>query len=279
LTCLYIVATPIGNLQDITLRAIEILKAVDLIAAEDTRHSRPLLNHFGISTRLVSYREHNEAASTQGLITFLQAGQSVALISDAGTPLISDPGYRLVKTARDAGIQVVPIPGVSAVVTALCASGMATDRFSFQGFLPAKRVGRQRYLQALLVETQTLVFYEAPHRISETLEDVVSIFGAERIVTLARELTKRFEQIWQGTAGDAIAHLQSGDIPARGEFVLLVAGIESDQTSPAQYEAARVMKLLLPEMPPRRAADIASQITGENKKDLYKLAVQLRQQL
>lgn len=279
MSCLYIVATPIGNLQDITLRAIEILKAVDLIAAEDTRHSRPLLNHFGISTRLVSYREHNEAASTQGLITFLQAGQSVALISDAGTPLISDPGYRLVKTARDAGIQVVPIPGVSAVVTALCASGMATDRFSFQGFLPAKRVGRQRYLQALLVETQTLVFYEAPHRISETLEDVVSIFGAERIVTLARELTKRFEQIWQGTAGDAIAHLQSGDIPARGEFVLLVAGIESDQASPAQYEAARVMKLLLPEMPPRRAADIASQITGENKKDLYKLAVQLRQQL
>jgi 16S rRNA (cytidine1402-2'-O)-methyltransferase len=278
LTCLYIVATPIGNLDDITLRAIEILKTVDIIAAEDTRHSRPLLNHFGISTRLVSYRDHNEAASTQGLMAFLQAGQSVALISDAGTPLISDPGYRLVKTAREAGVQVVPIPGASAVVAALCASGMATDRFSFQGFLPAKRVGRQRHLQSLLTDTQTLVFYEAPHRIKETLEDVAAIFGADRPVTLARELTKRFEQIWHGAASEAIAHLQSGHIPIRGEFVLLVAGIDPDQASPAQYEAARIMKLLLPEMPPRRAADIASQITGENKKALYEMAVHLRQQ-
>jgi len=277
LTCLYIVATPIGNRDDITLRAIEILKTVDLIAAEDTRHSRPLLNHLGISTRLVSYREHNEAASTQGLITFLQAGQSVALISDAGTPLISDPGYRLVKAAREAGIQVSPIPGVSAVVAALCASGMATDRFSFQGFLPAKRVGRQRHLQALAMDTQTLVFYEAPHRINETLDDVASTLGADRSVTLARELTKRFEQIWHGTSAEAITHLQSGLIPARGEFVLLVAGADSDQASPAQYEAIRIMSLLLPEMPPRRAADVASQITGENKKALYELAVQLRQ--
>jgi 16S rRNA (cytidine1402-2'-O)-methyltransferase len=278
LTCLYIVATPIGNLQDITLRAIEILKTVDLIAAEDTRHSRSLLNHFGISTRLISYREHNETASTQGLIKTLQAGQSVALISDAGTPLISDPGYRLVKTAKEAGIQVIPIPGASAIVAALCAAGMATDRFSFQGFLPAKRVGRQRHLQTLLIETQTLVFYEAPHRINETLDDVVSIFGAERTVTLARELTKRFEQIWQGSAIEASTRLQSGEIPARGEFVLLVAGADSDQASAVHYEAARIMKLLLPEMPPRRAADIASQITGENKKGLYELAVQLRQQ-
>jgi 16S rRNA (cytidine1402-2'-O)-methyltransferase len=279
LSCLYIVATPIGNLQDITLRAIEILKTVDLIAAEDTRHSRPLLNHFGISTRLISYREHNEAVATAGLIKTLQAGQSVALISDAGTPLISDPGYRLVKTAREAGVQVIPIPGVSAVVAALCASGMATDRFSFQGFLPAKRVGRQRHLQALLIETQTLVFYEAPHRINETLEDVASIFGAERVVTLARELTKRFEQIWHGSASEAIAHLQTGYIPTRGEFVLLIAGTDADLASPAQYEALRIMKLLLPEMPPRRAADIASQITGENKKALYAMAVQLRQQV
>lgn len=279
MSCLYIVATPIGNLQDITLRAIEILKTVDLIAAEDTRHSRPLLNHFGISTRLISYREHNEAVATEGLIKTLQAGQSVALISDAGTPLISDPGYRLVKTAREAGVQVIPIPGVSAVVAALCASGMATDRFSFQGFLPAKRVGRQRHLQALLIETQTLVFYEAPHRINETLEDVASIFGAERVVTLARELTKRFEQIWHGSVSEAIAHLQAGYIPARGEFVLLIAGTDADLASPAQYEASRIMKLLLPEMPPRRAADIASQITGENKKALYAMAVQLRQQV
>ncbi|MFT4853014.1 MAG: 16S rRNA (cytidine1402-2'-O)-methyltransferase [Candidatus Pseudothioglobus sp.] len=279
MSCLYIVATPIGNLQDITLRAIEILKTVDLIAAEDTRHSRPLLNHFGISTRLISYREHNEAVATAGLIKTLQAGQSVALISDAGTPLISDPGYRLVKTAREAGVQVIPIPGVSAVVAALCASGMATDRFSFQGFLPAKRVGRQRHLQALLIETQTLVFYEAPHRINETLEDVASIFGAERVVTLARELTKRFEQIWHGSASEAIAHLQTGYIPTRGEFVLLIAGTDADLASPAQYEALRIMKLLLPEMPPRRAADIASQITGENKKALYAMAVQLRQQV
>lgn len=278
MSCLYIVATPIGNLDDMTLRAIQVLKAADVVAAEDTRHSGSLLSHFGISTRLVSYRDHNEVAATQGLMNLLESGQTVALVSDAGTPLISDPGYRLVQAALAAGITVVPIPGASAVIAALSVSGMATDRFSFEGFLPAKQGARQEQLRSLGIESRTLVFYEAPHRIKASLKDVVLILGAERQVTLARELTKRFEQVWHGSAGAALAHIETAFIPERGEFVLLVAGQGGAQVSAAQYEATRVMNLLLPEMPPRRAAEIASQLTGENKKVLYELAVQLRQQ-
>ena len=198
MSSLYIVATPIGNLDDMTLRAIQVLRDVDVVAAEDTRHSRSLLDHFGITTRLVSYRDHNEEASTQGLLTLLAEGQAVALISDAGTPLISDPGYRLVQAALSSGIQVIPIPGASAVIAALCVSGMAIDRFSFEGFLPAKQVARQSVFKALQRETQTLVFYEAPHRIRDALLDICTVMGPDRRVTLARELTKRFEQIWYG---------------------------------------------------------------------------------
>ncbi len=278
MSCLYIVATPIGNLDDMTLRAIQVLTDADVVAAEDTRHSRSLLDHFGITSRLVSYRDHNEAASTQGLLTLMAEGQTVALISDAGTPLISDPGYRLVQAALANGVQVIPIPGASAVIAALSVSGMATDRFSFEGFLPAKRVARQSYLQQLSQESQTLVFYEAPHRIRDALLDIAEVLGEDRQVTLARELTKRFEQVWHGPVGEAIAHLESKYIPERGEFVLLVAGIGNARLSSEQYEARRIMGLLLPEMPPRRAAEIASQITGESKKALYDLAVQMRQQ-
>lgn len=278
MSCLYIVATPIGNLDDITLRAIQVLKAVDVVAAEDTRHSGSLLSHFGISTRLVSYRDHNEVAATEELMNLLAAGQSVALVSDAGTPLISDPGYRLVQAALAAGVTVIPIPGASAVIAALSVSGMATDRFSFEGFLPAKQVARQGQLRNLGNDSRTLVFYEAPHRIKASLKDVVLILGAERQVTLARELTKRFEQVWHGSAAAALAHIETAFIPERGEFVLLIAGQAGEQVAAAHYEAARVMNLLLAEMPPRRAAEIASQLTGENKKVLYALAVQLRQQ-
>ena len=262
MSCLYIVATPIGNLDDMTLRAIQVLTDADVVAAEDTRHSRSLLDHFGISSRLVSYRDHNEAASTQGLLTLMAEGQTVALISDAGTPLISDPGYRLVQAALANGVQVIPIPGASAVIAAL----------------PAKRVARQSYLQQLSQESQTLVFYEAPHRIRDTLLDISEVLGEDRQVTLARELTKRFEQVWHGPVGDAITHIESKYIPERGEFVLLVAGIGNARLSSEQYEARRIMGLLLPEMPPRRAAEIASQITGESKKALYDLAVEMRQQ-
>lgn len=250
MSCLYIVATPIGNLDDMTLRAIQVLKDADVVAAEDTRHSRSLLDHFGVTSRLVSYRDHNEAAATQGLLTLMAEGQTIALISDAGTPLISDPGYRLVQAALANGMQVIPIPGASAVIAALSVSGMATDRFSFEGFLPAKRVARQSYLQQLSQESQTLVFYEAPHRIRGALLDIAEVLGEDRQVTLARELTKRFEQVWHGPVGEAIAHLESKYIPERGEFVLLVAGIGNARLSSEQYEARRIMGLLLPEMPP-----------------------------
>lgn len=277
MSSLYIVATPIGNLDDMTLRAIQVLRDVDVVAAEDTRHSRSLLDHFGITTRLVSYRDHNEEASTQGLLTLLAEGQSIALISDAGTPLISDPGYRLVQAALSRGMQVIPIPGASAVIAALCVSGMATDRFSFEGFLPAKQVARQSVFKALQQETQTLVFYEAPHRIRDALLDIGIVMGQDRRVTLARELTKRFEQIWHGPVSEAIAHIDARSIPERGEFVLLVAGMSSVKPSVDQVEARRLMALLLPEMPPRRAAEIVSQITGEKKKIMYELAVEMRQ--
>ena len=277
MSSLYIVATPIGNLDDMTLRAIQVLRDVDVVAAEDTRHSRSLLDHFGITTRLVSYRDHNEEASTQGLLTLLAEGQAVALISDAGTPLISDPGYRLVQAALSSGIQVIPIPGASAVIAALCVSGMATDRFSFEGFLPAKQVARQSVFKALQRETQTLVFYEAPHRIRDALLDICTVMGPDRRVTLARELTKRFEQIWYGPVSEAIAHIDARSIPERGEFDLLVAGMSSVKPSVDQAEARRLMALLLPEMPPRRAAEIVSQMTGEKKKIMYELAVEMRQ--
>ena len=217
--CLYVVATPIGNLEDMSFRAVRLLQEVALIAAEDTRHSRKLLDHYAIKTALISYHEHNEAARAEQLLARLQQGESLALISDAGTPCIADPGYRLVSRCRAAGIAVVAVPGPSALVAALSIAGLPTDAFRFIGFLPAKSHGRRQVLEQLLDERQTVACYEAPHRLQATLQDVVDICGADRQLSVARELTKRHEEVFAGTAGEAVSYFSAARI--RGELVLL----------------------------------------------------------
>lgn len=270
---LYVVATPIGNLKDISPRAVEVLREVDLIAAEDTRHSRRLLDECGISTKVIAFHDHNESQSTQHLVHKLQGGASIALISDAGTPLISDPGYRLVRAALDAGVPVSPIPGPSAVLSALSVSGLPTDRFCFEGFLPAKQKQRLARLEDLAKEPRTLVFFEAPHRIDALMADVAEVLGAAREVTVCRELTKQFEQIWSGCAADAIRALGDGTIVGRGEFVLVVRGAASDAIA---VDESRLMKILLAEMSPAQAASIASQVLGKPRKQLYELALSMK---
>lgn len=270
---LYIVSTPIGNLDDITLRAVEVLKEVNLVAAEDTRHSRALLDHLGIDTPLQSYHDRNESKSARQIVDKILAGVSVALVSDAGTPLISDPGYRLVCQALEAGVPVIPIPGVSAVITALSVSGLPVNRFAFEGFLPAKQAARRDWLGRLRFEERTLVFYEAPHRVVQVVDDMADTLGRERRVTLARELTKKFEQIWSGTLESASAALASGEIPARGEFVIV---LEPARHQNDDLDARRVMEVLLAEFPPRKAAELASRITGQSKGSLYDVALTLK---
>lgn len=270
---LYIVATPIGNLEDFTFRAISTLKSVDLIAAEDTRHSRTLMQHYGIETPLVAYHDHNETEASEGLVARMQQGTSIALISDAGTPLISDPGYRLVKLARRVGIEVVTIPGPSAVTAALSISGLPTDRFLFVGFLPSKQQARQKTLKALSKEAATLVCYESRHRIQDSLKDMALVFGAERQATVARELTKRFEQTQQGTFGELCDALDNKEIVEKGEFVVMIEG--SPDATPV-YDHIALMQALLVELPPRKAAGIVSQVTGESRKALYDIAVSLK---
>jgi 16S rRNA (cytidine1402-2'-O)-methyltransferase len=270
---LYIVATPIGNLEDFTFRAISTLKSVDLIAAEDTRHSRTLMQHYGIETPLVAYHDHNETEASEGLVAQMQQGTSIALISDAGTPLISDPGYRLVKLARRVGIEVVTIPGPSAVTAALSISGLPTDRFLFVGFLPSKQQARQKTLKALSKEAATLVCYESRHRIQDSLRDMALVLGPGRQATVARELTKRFEQSRQGTLGELCEAVDNNEIVAKGEFVVVIEG------SPAEtpiYDHVALMQALLVELPPRKAAGIVSQVTGESRKTLYDIAVILK---
>ncbi len=218
---LYVVATPIGNLEDITFRAVRILEEVDLIAAEDTRHSRKLLNHYGISTALISYHEHNEKSRSSQLIAKLQAGQSLALISDAGTPCIADPGYRLVSACRREGLEVVALPGASALVAALSISGLPTDAFRFIGFLPPKTHGRCQLLQQLKDESQTIAGYEAPHRLLACLADIATVCGTERPIAIARELTKRHEELFSGSVAEALAHFSQNTV--KGEIVLLLS--------------------------------------------------------
>jgi 16S rRNA (cytidine1402-2'-O)-methyltransferase len=270
---LYIVATPIGNLEDFTFRAISTLKNVDLIAAEDTRHSRTLMQHYGIETPLVAYHDHNETEASEGLVAQMQQGTSIALISDAGTPLISDPGYRLVKLARRVGIEVVTIPGPSAVTASLSISGLPTDRFLFVGFLPSKQQARQKTLKALSKEAATLVCYESRHRIQDSLRDMVLVLGASRQATVARELTKRFEQSRQGTLGELCEAVDNNEIIAKGEFVVVIEG--SPVETPV-YDHVALMQALLVELPPRKAAGIVSQVTGESRKTLYDIAVSLK---
>ncbi len=267
---LYIVATPIGNLDDISRRALQVLKEVDAIAAEDTRHSRALLNHYGIDTRLFAYHEHNEQQAWGGVVERLQRGESIALISDAGTPLISDPGYRLVHEAHKAEISVVPIPGASALIAALSVSGLATDRFCFEGFLPSKRGLRRKVLEALQNEARTLIFYESPHRIMETVSEMVSVFGEARAGAVVRELTKTFETILHGSLGDIEKAMQADSNQQRGEFVVVIEGANLHDSDEKQAEGERVASILAKALSVKQASALAAEITGVKKNHLYK---------
>lgn len=275
---LYIVATPIGNLADITLRALEILKSVDLIAAEDTRHSSKLLQHYGIVKPLVSLHDFNETKRSELLITKLQEGKNVALISDAGTPLISDPGYHLVTKVRAAEIKVVPIPGPCAAITALSASGLSTEKFIFEGFLPAKIHALRARLEELVSETRTIIFYESPHRLLQTLYQMQEVFGGTRNLVLAKELTKTFETIYSATISAVITWLEADAQRQKGEFVILIDGAEPNNSVVIDAETQRVLKLLLVELPPKKAVKLTAEITGADKSELYKLAIMYKQE-
>lgn len=272
---LYVIATPIGNLEDISARALRVLSEVALIAAEDTRHSARLMQHFGIATPLAACHEHNERDEGGRFIRRLLAGDDVALISDAGTPLISDPGYHLVRQARAAGVRVVPVPGACALIAALCAAGLPSDRFVFEGFLPAKQVARRARLEQLQVEPRTLIFYEAPHRILDALGDLEAVFGSGRPAVLGRELTKTFETLKGLPLGSLRTWVEADDNQQRGECVLIVGGWQApDEDEAVDANARRVLHLLLAELPVKRAAAIASEITGVRKNLLYQLALQ-----
>ncbi len=270
---LFVVATPIGNLEDISARALRVLAEVDLIAAEDTRHSQRLLQHFSIKTPLVACHDHNEREEGGRLVQRLLAGESIALVSDAGTPLISDPGFHLVKQAQQAGVRVVPVPGPSAVITALSAAGLPSDRFSFEGFLPAKATARQTKLTELKEASQTLIFYEAPHRILECVTDCVAIFGGERLAVLGRELTKTFETIRQLPLAELQQWIAADSNQQRGECVLLIAGAAKAEAQELSAEALRVIQLLMAELPLKKAAQLAAEITGARKNALYQWAL------
>ncbi|WP_298941898.1 16S rRNA (cytidine(1402)-2'-O)-methyltransferase [uncultured Psychromonas sp.] len=266
---LYIVATPLGNIGDITYRAVEILKNVDLIAAEDTRHSGKLLSYYQISKPTFPLHDHNERQRGSVLIEKIKAGQSVALISDAGTPLISDPGYHLVNECREAGVDVVPVPGACAAITALSAAGLPSDRFSFEGFLPVKEKAKTEKLTALAEETQTMIFYESPRRMQDTVKHIINIMGAERKLVVARELTKLFESFYVLPAGEMLAWLQQDTNHCRGEFVLMVAGASKNEDA-LSVEAIKTLTLLKKELPLKKAAAITAEIHHLKKNDLYK---------
>ena len=274
---LYVVATPIGNLSDITLRALDTLKSVDAIAAEDTRHTAGLLGHFAISKKLMAVHEHNEHQSAAKLLVQLQAGENIALVTDAGTPGISDPGAVVVNFLRQAGIKVVPIPGVSAVVTALSVSGIVQNGFFFHGFLPASGAARRQVLEGLKSQTVTLVFYEAPHRIVASLADMAQVLGADRRVTIARELTKTFETVHTCLLSDAQSWLKADANQQRGEFVLLVEAPPLKNQEAISEQTARMLTLLLAELPLKQAVKLAADISREKKNSLYELALQLKQ--
>ena len=300
--CLYIVATPIGNLTDMTPHAIDILKQVAIIACEDTRTSGKLLSHFGIDTKggktddtkdllshdadttpkqkghnkLWAYHEHNSAVQTPKIIEMIGQGYSVALISDAGTPLVSDPGYQLVQAAHAAGVTVSPIVGASAAIAALSVAGLPSDRFSFIGFLPAKAHGRQKQLATLDTRTETLIFYEAPHRIVASLEDMATIFGAEREVTFCRELTKTFETVHKSTLGNLVDFVKADDNQQRGEIVVVVAGVSAAKDADDISAHDALLQRLLEDLSVKKAAALAADITGVKKNALYQRLLALQ---
>ncbi len=273
---LYIVATPIGNLDDISPRAQEILASVELIAAEDTRRTRRLLTHFGINTRLLSCHEHNESKRVPQIIERLQAGADIALVSDAGTPLLSDPGYRLVAAAREHGLPVSPVPGCSAVVAALSVAGLPADRFRFEAFLPAPRASRRKRLAELSRATETLVIFESVHRIRDTLADLAELFGSDRPAAVARELTKLNETVYRGTLAQVRAAVRADAGGGKGEFTVVVAGC-SAPADPQAVELERVLDILLENHSATRAAAIAARITGFARRAAYRIAVKRRQ--
>ena len=274
---LYIVATPIGNLGDITERALQTLREVDVIAAEDTRHSARLLAHYGINTRCIALHEHNERNAAEGLISRLEKGDSIALISDAGTPLISDPGFYLVRAVQQANYRVVPIPGASALIAALSVAGLPSDRFSFEGFLPSKREARRRVLEALKGESRTLIFYESTHRIFDSLQDMAELFGELRQAAVVRELTKTFETVHRDQLGALCEWMAADDNQRRGEFVVLVHGAEKEQSlEQVEIDPRALLIELMALQPPKKAAATVAKLTGLKKNALYELGLSLK---
>jgi len=270
--CLYIVATPIGNLKDITLRALEVLEAVDWVAAEDTRHSKKLLQHYGVNKPLISLHDHNELERRDELLARLEKGETGALISDAGTPLISDPGYHLVSLLRDAQVRVEPVPGASAMIAALSAAGMPTNRFTFEGFLPAKKQKRLHTLEALVAEPRTMVFYESPHRLLESLAAFKDVFGSDREMVVAKELTKQFEAFVSGGVETVLSFFEQHPDKVRGEFVLILSGcavVEVD-ASALSAEAEKLIQILLAQsLPVKQISEIVADVYGLKKKTVY----------
>lgn len=271
---LYIVATPIGNLEDMTFRGVRILQTVNLIAAEDTRHTGKLLQHFQIKTPQISYHEHNRQIRIPELLEYMANGQAIALVSDAGMPGISDPGYELVIACIDAGITVVPIPGASAVITALSAAGLPTDRFVFEGFLPAKAAKRREYLESLQTESRTLIFYESPYRLQESLQDLATVWGGDRQIVLARELTKLYEEFWRGTIAEAIAHYSQRE--PQGEYTLVLAGNPPvhPQLTEEQLKA-ELLQIMTQGISRSQASRQLAKITSLPRRQLYQLALSL----
>ncbi|MBN3941499.1 16S rRNA (cytidine(1402)-2'-O)-methyltransferase [Nostoc sp. 'Peltigera membranacea cyanobiont' 210A] len=271
---LYVVGTPIGNLEDITFRAVRILQTVDIIAAEDTRHTGKLLQHFQVKTPQVSYHEHNRTSRIPELLEHLVNNKAIALVSDAGMPGISDPGYELVKACIEAGIPVVPIPGASAAITALSAAGLPTDRFVFEGFLPAKTQQRQEHLESLQTESRTLIFYESPHRLRDTLQDLAEVWGSDRQIVLGRELTKLYEEFWRGTIAEAIAYYTQRE--PQGEYTLVVAGIPASQPQLTEEELKAELKQLISQGISRsQASRQLAKFTSLPRRQLYQLALSI----
>lgn len=273
---LFVVATPIGHLDDISYRAINVLKSVDLIAAEDTRTSAQLLKHFGISTPLTACHDHNESNKIEHLIQRLQQGENMALISDAGTPLISDPGFKLVRAAQENNIQVIPVPGACAAIAALSAVGLPSDRFSFEGFLPSRQSQRISALQKLKDETQTMIIYEAPHRILECVKDMAEVFGAERPVGFAREITKTFETIKKMTLGELAVFVEADRNQQKGEIVLVIGGA-TEEKDLEQEKLDQLLTRLLQDLSVKAASQLAADLTGIKKKVAYQRALELTQ--
>jgi 16S rRNA (cytidine1402-2'-O)-methyltransferase len=275
---LYIVATPIGNLADISQRALKVLELVDIIACEDTRHTQRLLSHFSIKNKTMSMHDHNERQRQEQIAKLLQEGKSIALVSDAGTPLISDPGFHLVRHCRQEGLKVSPIPGACAAISALSAAGLPTDRFSFEGFLPSKSGARQKTLAELADETRTMVFYDAPRRAIDTVEDIVTVLGGQRYVVMAREITKTFETIYSDTAENLLSWLQQDPNQLKGEMVLIIEGHKVDPNE-ISLKVIETLKLLLKEVKPKVACAITAEIHGVKKNTLYDIALSLKSSL